>query len=234
MKKLLLLVGSLFLITLAGCSDILDALIEEEEPTKDRMQGLWEVTEAYDDSGNSVLSDVKFPKNAPIASAFHLSNDNTVVSTAGPLVMYLVYGNTFLDNYTSIASKIDEVFKYAGNDFTGGEWFIEPGVVDSFTLEMKLEGLPGQKTIVEILDLLGIGNGYLDQVIYHKFVNMTVTLDDDSTMVWELEEGRTTARYNKKNGQGDYVLWEGFPADKFVRARLVLTKRLGDISDLIE
>lgn len=201
--------------------------ILEPTPTKSRMEGLWEVTEAYNEDGDDILDVISFPM-----TAFHLSSDNTIVSTAGPMIMYLVYGQS---KYTEIASKIDQVFNYGGLDFNGGEWFIDGGAVSRFTLEMKLEGLPGQQSLTTLLGLLGIGGDYLDVVIYHKFKNIKVTFEDlsDTVMTWELDS-ETEAVYNKKDTYGDYVSWNGFNTDSFSHCRFVLTKRSKDIGDLIQ
>ncbi|MBN1760035.1 MAG: hypothetical protein JW863_17040 [Chitinispirillaceae bacterium] len=203
-----------------------DALLEQD-PTKSRMEGVWEVTEAYNEDGESILDSISIP-----ITLFHLSSDNTVISTAGPMVTYLVYGGS---KYTSIASKIDEVFNYASLDLNGGEWFIDGGQVTRFTLEMKLEGLPGQKSLTDLLGWLGIGGDYLDVTIYHKFMDVKVTFEDwnDTVMTWEFDN-TTEAVYNKKNSRGEYVLWEGWPADNFSHCSFVLTKRVKDIKDLIK
>ena len=71
-------------------------LLEEEIPTKSNMEGVWEVIEAYDEDGTPIIDDIAFP-----VAAFHLSSDNTVLSTAGPMTMYIVYGNS---EYVKIAS----------------------------------------------------------------------------------------------------------------------------------
>jgi hypothetical protein len=131
----------------------------------------------------------------------------------------LVYGNS---KYTSIASKIDQTFNYASVQYTtNGEWFIDGGMTERFTLEMKLEGLPGQKSLTTLLDLLGITKDYLDITIYHKFKNVHVEFElfSDSTMTWEFDN-TTTAVYNKKDSQGDYVSWNGFSVDQFSHYRV--------------
>ena len=140
-SKILLLVvlSSFFLVT--SCT-------KEETPTKERMGGVWTVTAASDDAGNDILSKIKFP-----VAAYYLSSDGTILSTGGPMIMYIVYGSS---KYTTIASQIDQCFNYTTLDFNGGEYFAEDGVVDRFTLEMKLEGLPGQKSLTTLLDLLNI------------------------------------------------------------------------------
>jgi hypothetical protein len=215
---------ALFLTTLISCS-LLDI---EQTPTKTKMQGIWEVVEAYDENNNSIIENLNFP-----ITLFNLQSDNTVISTAGPLVMMLVYGNS---KYTSIASKIDQTFNYASVQYTtNGEWFIDGGMTERFTLEMKLEGLPGQKSLTTLLDLLGITKDYLDITIYHKFKNVHVEFElfSDSTMTWEFDN-TTTAVYNKKDSQGDYVSWNGFSVDQFSHCKFVFKKRVGTLQSLIQ
>lgn len=225
MKKPYHLAAALIPISLFLFSSCSLFEFEFEPATKTKMEGVWEVIEAYNDNGDPITN-----LNFPI-TAFHLSSDNTVISTAGPMIMYLVYGG---NKYTEIASKIDQVFNYVSLDFNGGEWFIDGGTVDRFTLEMKLEGLPGQKALTELLGILGIGRDYLDLVIYHKFRDVKVTFDtwSDSVMTWEFDE-ITSAVYNKKDKYGDYVLWNGWPTQSFSRCRFVLKKRFKDFKDVI-
>ena len=131
---------SLFLILLIS---FFSFFLKDETPTKTKMEGVWEVTNVYDENGVDIISQIEFP-----VVAFHLSSDNTVISTAGPLAMFIVYGD---NKYTSIASHVDQVFNYVSLDFNGGEFFIGGGVQDRFTLEMKLEGLPGQKALTTLI-----------------------------------------------------------------------------------
>lgn len=199
--------------------------IEEEVPTKSQMESVWEVTQAYNASGENILQQISFP-----IVGFHLSSDNTVISTAGPMFMYLVYGDS---KYTEIASKVDQVFNYVELSFNGGEFFIGGGVQSRFTLEMKLEGLPGQKALTTLLDIIGITNDYLDVVIYHKFMDIFVEIDrTGNQMVWEFDE-KTHAVYNTKDNYGNYILWQGWPVDSFSRARFVLTRKTKDLKDLV-
>jgi len=228
MKLFKLSVGTLtvlftFTVLLLSCNKDEETVI----PTKSSMEGIWAVTEAFNENGDTILNKIAFP-----ISAFHLSSDHTMISTAGPMFMYIVYGG---NKYTTIASKIDQVFNYASLDFNGGEWFIAGGEVDRFTVEMKLEGLPGQKAITELLGLLGIGSGYLDVVIYHKFKNVKITFPDKdrNKMTWEFDN-LTTAVYNTKDQFGSYVLWEGWPIDKFSRARFVFTKQVKDLKTVVQ
>lgn len=199
---------------------------QDETPTKTRMEGVWTVKHVYDINDVDHASKLNFP-----ITAFHLSSDNTVISTASPLVMFIVYGD---NKYTQIASSIDQVFNYAGLDFNGGEYFVAGGVVDRFTLEMKLEGLPGQKTLTTLLDLLGISNDYLDMVVYHKFMDVGISFtDDNNTMIWTIDD-KTTAVYNTKDNYGNYVLWGGWPVNSFTRCTIVLQKQVKGLNEVVQ
>lgn len=223
-KKLLLLLTAISTTALFSCS-LLDI---EQTPTKTKMQGIWELVEAYDEDGKSIIDNLNFP-----ITLFDLQSDNTILSTAGPTTMMLVYGSS---KYTSIASKIDQTFNYAtAQYFTNGEWFIDGGMAERFTLEMKLEGLPGQKSLTTLLDLLGITKDYLDITIYHKFKDVKVDFElfSDSTMTWEFDKS-TTAVYNKKDSHGDYVSWNGISVEQFSHCKFVLKKRVGTLQSLIQ
>jgi len=204
-----------------------DMLLQEEPPTKTSMEGVWKVTRVIDqDNGNDITNSINFP-----ITAFHLSSDGTIISTAGPLFMYVVYGD---NKYTQIASKIDEVFNYASLDFNGGEFFVGGGVQERFTIEMKLEGLPGQKALTTLLEMIGIGNDYLDVVIYHKFMDVRIDFSEDyNTMYWTFDS-QTRAVYNTKDNYGNYVLWQGWPVDVFRKVRITLVKQSKDIRDLVK
>lgn len=203
----------------------LASCLEEETPTKTKMEGVWEVTAVYDESGNNITSQVEFP-----VVAFYTASDNTVLSTAGPLIMYIVYGKS---KYVTIASAIDEVFGYTSLDFNGGEFFVGGGQQDRFTLEMKLEGLPGQKTLTTLLDMLGITQDYLDLVIYHKFMDVGITFNTtDDQMTWTFDN-QTTAVYNTKDNYGNYVLWQGWPVNNFSKCTIVMTKRSVELKDVV-
>jgi len=226
-QKTLVSIGSIgVLLAFTGC-DLLN--LTPQEPTKTRMEGIWQVTEAYNERGESILDSIDFP-----TSIFQLKSNNDVLSTAGPMMMYIVYGG---NQYTKIASKIDQVMNYSNAEVTtDGEWFIENGYgVNRFTLEMKLEGLPGQSTITDILRLIGIRSEFLQTTIYHKFLDVSVTFDafSDSVMTWDFDN-TTTAEYNYKNSKGDYVLWDGWPTNSFSHCRFVLTKRVKTLPDLVK
>jgi hypothetical protein len=196
--------------------------------TKEKIMGVWEVTAATDEYGTSILNDINFP-----VTVFSMEDANSVISTAGPMFMKIVYGKS---KYTQIASQVDQVFHYASLSFTTGEWFIDPASYgDRFTLEMKLQGLPGQKSLATLLSALGINSQFLDATVYHKFVDVQVTFDgtSDSTMTWNFDN-QTTAVYNSKDSQGNLVLWYGWPTTSFGHFTFVLTKRAKTITELVQ
>lgn len=213
---------------------LFNSCLKEETvtPTKTRMQGVWKVTEAYDQSGASILTKIQFP-----ITGFYLNSDNTVVSTSGPMMMYEVYGNS---KFTEIASKINQVFDYASLNTTGGEFFVADGVVDRFTLEMKLEGLPGQKALTELLSIMNISSEFLKTVVYHKFINVKVSFNTTEpssssadVMTWEFDNS-TSALYNMKDQYGNYVLWNGWPVSGFSKCKFVLTKQSTSLTEMVK
>jgi hypothetical protein len=232
MKRSLVVFYALVIVVAAGSirCDYLNKLIEQAQTnvptTKEKMMGVWQVTAATDSSGNSIMDGMSTPP-----TVFSLEDANSVVSSAGPMFMKIVYGNS---NYTSIASQVDQVFHYASLSFTTGEWFVDAtGNPDRFTIEMKLQGLPGQKSLTTLLSLIGIRSQFLDATIYHKFLNVQVSFDtlSDSTMTWNFDS-QTTSAYNTKDDYGNYVLWNGwtFP---FCHYTFVLTKRVKTIQQLV-
>ena len=223
MKRKIFLFSIVLLIT--GLFTACEELEQVLPPTKSSMEGVWKVSYVTNASGQDITDQVSFP-----VVAFHLSSDGTIISSAGPLIMYVVYGPS---KYTQIFSKIDQVFNYSTLSFNGGEFFIGGGQQDRFTLEMKLEGLPGQKALTTLLGMLGIGNDYLDVVVYHKFMNVGVSISKDfNTMTWEIDEN-TSAIYNKKDIYGNYVLWNGWPVNNFQHCQITLTKQSVDLKDVI-
>lgn len=210
-----------------GC-EFINLLLNPPPPTtKEKMIGVWEVTGATDENGVSILNDINFP-----VTAIQLSEGNSLNSTAGPMFMKIVYGKS---EYTRIASQIDQVFQYASLDLTEGEWYIAGGYPTRFTVLVKLEGLPGQKSLTTLLNSLGITQDYLDLTIYHKFIDVSVTFpsQSDSVMVWQFDN-QTTAVYNTKDNKGNDVLWEGWGVDSFGRYTFVLTKRVKTLRQLIQ
>jgi hypothetical protein len=216
---------TLFVITILFFNSC-ELLEEVEIPTKTRMEGTWEVVEAYNEKDSSIIKQISFP-----TTVFNLGSDNSVLSTAGPMFMYIVYGSS---KYTEISSKIDQVFKYADLNFNnGGEWFIKKeGVVNKFTIEMKLEGLPGQTAFKDILSLLGVKSSFIDFTIYHMFTDVYVNMIDDETMEWRFTND-TFAEYNTKNEYGKYVLWNGVSTNTFSKCSFILKKRTKSLKDIV-
>jgi hypothetical protein len=216
----------IILAVLGGAMLFPSCELEDQTPTKTSMEGVWEVTQAFNADGELINDIVNFP-----VTAFYLSSDNTMLSTGGPLFMYMVYGPS---QYTAIASQIDQVFNYTTLTFNGGEFFVGPAQQERFTLEIKLEGLPGLKTLNTLLELIGIQQSWLSVVVYHKFMDVSVNFSKDmNTMIWEFDS-QTFAVYNTKDQYGNYVLWEGWPVDNFHRCKLVMVKRSQDLRDVVQ
>ena len=226
-KYLLRMISALFFFTFLQCDWFNFEDFIEQDPTKTRMEGVWEVTAAYNENDESILDKISFP-----VTAFYLSNDNSLESTAGPMTSLIVFGD---NKYTQVASKIDQAFNYVDLNFTGGEWFIASGPVDRFTLEMKLKGLPGQATLTEFLEWFGIKPALIEQTVYHKFMDVKVEFEDfnDTMMTWVFDD-TTTAAYNIKDEYGNYVTLDGISTDSFQRCTFVLTKRVKDLKDIIK
>lgn len=227
MKNFLIPALCLSLIALNGCS-LFEDLIATSTPTKTKMEGVWEVTAAYDDEGKWILDSI-----SSFITLIDLQKDNSVISTAGPMFMYIVYGKS---RFNKIMSTIDQVFDYAeANFFTNGEWNAGSGNTDYFTVEIKLK-LPGQKSLTSLLEAMGINSKALglDQTIYHKFMGVKVSFEEDSDlkMIWDFDFN-TSAEYNIKNEELKYVLWEGVSARNFTRCKFVLTKRVKGFTEII-
>jgi hypothetical protein len=204
---------------------------KEETPTKVLMQGTWELTEATDSSGNDIRDIVAFP-----VTALQLTDDNGMLGTQGPMFTYVVYGGS---KWISTSSKIKQAFDYANFRFNTGEFFVEGGTPDRFTVEAKLQATAVAGGLADVLTALGVGNGWLKQVIYHKFIDVKVTFPSEdaqgnrNVMVWEFDD-RTIGAYNYKDAQGNSLLWQGWPVESFTRARFVFTKRIKTLNDLVE
>lgn len=200
---------------------------KDETPTKTKMEGVWVVKEAYDSTGTDILNKVQ--NNLIPVTAFYLSSDNTVLSTGGPMATYLVYGDS---KWTQISAQIDQIFNYANLTFNGGEFFVADGTPDRFALELKLEGIGGTSTLVEILNIVGIQAEWLKEVVYHKFINVGVSFNETNTQMTWVWDSQTTARYNMKDQYGDYVLWGGWPINKFSKCKFVLEKKSKSLNDV--
>lgn len=215
----------------------LTSCVDEPPPTKTLMQGNWELTAATDTAGNDIMSKVAFP-----VTVMQLTDDNGMLGTIGPKFMYLVYGGS---KWTSLSAKMGQVFDYANLRLNTGEYFVESGTVDRFTVEGKLQATAiAGGVLSDLLQILNIGNGWLQQTVYHKFIGVKVTFPEGTngkrgendvydTMIWEFDD-ETQAVYNYKDGQGNYVLWQGWPIDKFTRGTFTWTKRTESINEVVQ
>ncbi len=216
-----------FIIAVIAVS-VLSCEKDAPTPTKTRMEGVWLVTAAYDSAGNDIMD--KFQNPLIPITAFWLWSDNTVVSASGPMTTYIVYGDS---KWTEISSIVDQIFNYANLSFNGGEYFVADGVVDRFALEMKLEGIGGSSTLVEILNIFNIQAEWLKTVVYHKFLDVKVEFNEaNDVMTWEFDS-QTWAKYNMKDSNGEYVLWGGWPISKFSKCKFVLSKKSRTLNDLV-
>lgn len=201
-----------------------------EKPTKELMQGTWELTAATNDSSQNILQKVAFP-----VTAIQLTNDNGMLGTQGPMFMYTVYGGS---KWVTANAKIDQAFDYANFRFNTGEYFVAEGTTDRFTVEAKLQATALAGGLTDILSILGVGNGWLQQTIYHKFMNVKVTFpkidgsNERDTMIWEFDS-QTTAAYNYKDSQGQSILWGGWPVNKFSKGKFTFTKRIKGLNDIV-
>lgn len=210
----------------------LSSCLQEPTPTKTLMQGNWELTEATDTSGNDIKTKVAFP-----VTVIQLNDINGMMGTQGPMFTYTVYGGS---KWISASSKIKQAFDYANFRFSDGEFFVEGGTPDRFTVEAKLQATAAAGGLSDVLTIFGVGNGWLQQVIYHKFINVKVTFPepdkkskDRNIMIWEFDD-QTTAVYNYKDAQGNTVLWGGWPVDKFTKGKYTFTKRIEGLNEVVQ
>jgi hypothetical protein len=201
---------------------------DDPTPTKDLMQGVWEVTAAYDAADTSIMQSINFV----LPTYLKFDDYNSINSTGGPMFMYVVYGGS---KFIEITSKVDAAFDYLNHQWTQGEYGIADGVVDRFTLEIKLK-FPGTQTITEVLDLFGIPTPQLGEpIIHHKFYNVGIVIsDDDPNKMTLLFDDATTSEYNIKNNNLQYVLWTGLQDIPFTKCSFVLTKRTKTLDQLVD
>ncbi|MBD3316942.1 MAG: hypothetical protein GF344_14230 [Chitinivibrionales bacterium] len=225
----------LWVVLLSGCSQILSDL-NPTLPTKSRMVGLWEVTGLYDDSNRliNIIDTISLGYDTRAVPTYvYLTEDQDMQSTAGPLFLYIVYG---LNNWTTFFGKLDQVFDYANaKAFTNGQWGIEAGVVDNFTIEAKIMP-PSMQTFASILDLIpGLNTDQLKKYIVHRFINVAVTFESSNgdTMIWEMTDA-TGGYYYTQNAQLEQELWSGWSAYNFSRCRIVFERRIGTLEQKIE
>ena len=223
---------ALIVIFLQSC------ISEEPTPTKILMQGNWELTEAYDEDGNDILDELNFP-----ITVIQLTDDNGLLGTHAPLATRTVYGDS---KWIEASGKINQLFDYANLRFNTGEFFVGEGDAEVFTIEYKLQATAAIGGLSDLLTIFGVANGWLQQTIYHKFLDVQVSFpdkeihssgatndDEINTMVWEFDEG-TSASYNYKDSSGNLLLWNGWSVDNFARGRYVWTKKTEGINDLVK
>lgn len=203
--------------------------VEEPTPTHDLMQGVWELTEAYDETDSLIT-----PRVTNLFPTFlHLDDNNSVNSTAGPLFMNIVYGDS---KFVTFMSKLDDAFKYADMKLTEGEFFmIKNEVVDRFTIEIKMKFLT-MESLTTILEMVGINPpGLMEAVIYHKFMDVNVLINDDNSevMTWKFDDS-TKPAYNIKDQYGNYVSWSGISPSNFSKVEVVWAKRVKSLTELVQ
>lgn len=203
---------------------LLDDIVTEEEPTFSRMQGVWEVTEATNEFGDNILDKINFPR-----TVFKLESNKNVISTAGPMITYLVYG---ANNYTSVASKIDQVFDYTKLEFDDGRFNTDNGVVSRFSMEIGLKTIPGLSSVGEILSWFGYHVQIFDETIFHKFMDIKVTFESDEKMIWEFDEDVETEYYTLNEDLNKNLI--SISTDHFSHCTFVLEKQVDDVMDIIK
>jgi hypothetical protein len=204
---------------------------DKPTPTNQLMDGVWKVTEVRDANDSNVTAKVS-PLLVP--NIIQLNSTNGVNSTAGPLFMYIVYGNS---KFMNVVSQLDQAFKYADSNFglTEGEWGIKKEeVTDHFTIEMKMK-FPTIQTLQTILNAMGVSlPAFVESVIYHKFMNVKVSISDENKeeMIWTFDN-ETVPEYNIKDENLHYALWTGISTNSFSRCTIKLTKQVRTIQDMV-
>lgn len=233
MKKIVKLVGvALLLGMFSGCG-VLDSL-DDPTPTETLMEGVWEVTAVYDmgasDPAVNMLDSIGLGYNTrKVPQYMKLSEDGYIQTTAGPLFLYLVYGNK---NWTNFFGKLDDVFKYADLEFTNGNWAIDNGVVSDFDIRITLMP-PSMKTFTSILELFGVNTQQIKSYLLHEFLNVDVTVKGSNRMEWEWTND-VLATYFTSGDNFTEEKWLGFEASKYTRCKIVFEKRAGTLQDLVQ
>jgi hypothetical protein len=231
MKKILFVL-SVTVVFFSSCT-------KEPTATKILMQGNWQLTAATDANGNDILSKVTFP-----VTVIQLTDDNGMLGTHAPLATRVVYGDT---KWTEASGKMNQLFDYANLRLNTGEFFVGEGSVNNFTIEFKLQATAiAGGVLSDILSIFGVANGWLQQTVYHKFTNVRISFpgeeptiftskanEDRNTMIWEFTD-QTQGFYNYKDSQGNSVLWNGWPVDKFARGKYTWTKKTEGINDIVK
>lgn len=226
MKKIITLLVAISMTFIMGCTELLDSL-SEPTPTKNLMEGVWEVVAVTEVEGTDTLDIYDTLRlDFPINPYIHIKDNTYFNSTAGPLFLYLVYGRS---KWTQVTSLMDQMFNYAQLTTTDGRWITQEGIVDSFDLKVTLTP-PGSQTFKSVLELFGVASGYLETYLDHDFSGVWVSFEgmDSDTMYWEWDDAVTADYYNV---YGD--IWLGWEATKFSRCKIKMVKRVKTLNELI-
>ncbi len=196
-------------------------------PTKTLMRGNWELIEATDSTGD-IKSKIAFP-----ITVIQLADDDGMTGTFGPMFTRIVYGPS---KWIEASAKFDQVWDYANFQFNNGDYWVGKDVQPRFTVEGRLKATTaiGGTAFTDLLSVLGVNSQWFDHTIYHKFQNVKVDFSQNNeVMTWTFDD-ETIGVYNKKDTNGNYVLWRGWPVEKFLRSKYVFRKRTQGIIDLVK
>ncbi len=200
---------------------------EAPTPTKTLMRGNWELIEATDTTGD-ITSKIAFP-----ITAMQLADDDGMTGTFGPMFTRIVYGPS---KWIEAAAKFDQVWDYANFQFNNGDFWVGKDVQQRFTVEGRLKATTaiGGSAFTDLLGILGVNSQWLDHTVYHKFQEVKVDFaDNNNVMIWTFDD-QTIGVYNKKDTDGNYVLWRGWPVENFLRAKFTFRKRTQGVIDLVK
>jgi hypothetical protein len=200
---------------------------EAPTPTKTLMRGNWELIEATDSTGD-ITKKIAFP-----TTVLQLADDDGMTGTFGPMFTRIVYGPS---KWIEAAAKFDQVWDYANFQFNNGDYWVGKDVQQRFTVEGRLKATTavGGTAFTDLLSVLGVNSQWFDYTIYHKFQNVKVDFsDNNNVMTWTFGD-QTIGVYNKKDTNGNYVLWKGWPVENFLRSKFVFRKRTQGIIDLVK
>jgi hypothetical protein len=227
MKTVIHFSGTFLLLVFLGigvnCTFLQDLLqVTDQTPTSTLIQGLWVVSSVVDTSGKDITADVSFP-----VAAFDFNNVNGFSSTGDALATCLVYGN---GTYFSVESKVQQTFNYSKLMFNTGDFGMDLGVVDTFTLAFRLSGVGGSGTIASLLTALGINSKFIQlagQTVYHKFMCVGISFSAaNDTMEWDFNE-YTHTLYTVKDANLNDVPWFGAENLPFKKMTVTLVRKTG-------
>ncbi len=181
----------------SGCDFILDP--EAPTPTKAQMKDMWKVTAVYDNDApkeNIVESLQLGLGDVHVPFIFNMKDKNDFNTTAGPLFLYMVYGDS---KWTQITGQIDQVFDYADKDaISSGTWALGDEVEETFMIEVKLQP-PGFGSLVSVIERIFGASSFsqkMDQYALHMFKFVEVSFEGDK-MIWKITESTETEYYTE-------------------------------------